>query len=143
MGQSLGARSPHGYHAPARSAGTDSDRSLEDESLHQPWNGGETLSVAIGQGYVLTTAIQLANLYASIANGGTLYRPYLVKEIESNDGKILKEYQPEVVDQTRLKEKTYELVKQGLWNVVNTPHGTAYSQRLAGMDFVGKTAPPK
>ncbi len=38
----------------------------------QEWNGGETLSVAIGQSYVLTTAIQLANLYASIANGGTV-----------------------------------------------------------------------
>ncbi len=43
------------------------------------------------------------------------------------------------MDQTRLQPKTFDLVRQGLWGVVNSPHGTAYSQRLPGMDFVGKT----
>ena len=107
--------------------------------FNQQWNAGETLSVAIGQGFVLTTVLQLANLYASIANGGTLYKPYLVKEIESYEGQTLKKYEPEIVDQTRLNPQTTELVKRGLWGVVNTPQGTAYRQRLDGMDFVGKT----
>jgi penicillin-binding protein 2 len=105
----------------------------------QIWNAGETLSVAIGQSFVLTTAIQLANLYASIANGGTVYKPFVVKATESWDGKTLVDTKPEVVYQTRLSPKTYQLIKEGLWGVVNTPHGTAYSQRLPGMDFVGKT----
>lgn len=106
---------------------------------NQPWTAGETLSVAIGQGYVLTTILQLANMYASIANGGTQYRPYLVKEIESNDSQVLQAFKPEPADPTRLKPKTYELIKRGLWGVINSPHGTAYHQRLPGMDFVGKT----
>ncbi|MBY0469558.1 penicillin-binding protein 2 [bacterium] len=105
----------------------------------QPWSAGETLLVGIGQSFVLTTGLQLANLYASIANGGTLYRPYLVKEIESYEGKVLKEFKPEVLDQTRLQPKTYQLIKQGLWGVVNNPTGTSYHQRLPGMDFVGKS----
>ncbi|HAR42017.1 MAG TPA: penicillin-binding protein 2, partial [Bdellovibrionales bacterium] len=45
--------------------------------FNQPWNPGETLSVAIGQSFVLTTALQLANMYAAIGNGGTVYRPFL------------------------------------------------------------------
>ncbi|MBC7691658.1 MAG: penicillin-binding protein 2 [Methylotenera sp.] len=106
---------------------------------NQVWTAGETLSVGIGQGYVLTTVLQLANMYASLANGGTLYKPYLIKEVESFDGNTLQTFNPEIVDQTRLKPKTYELVKQGLWAVINTQHGTAYAQRLPGMDFVGKT----
>lgn len=106
---------------------------------NQPWNAGETLSVAIGQSFVLTTAIQLANMYASLANGGTLYRPFIVKEIESFEGQVLKQFQPEALEQMNLNPKTVELVKQGLWGVANTPHGTAFAQRLPGMDFAGKT----
>ena len=62
----------------------------------QAWNAGETLSVAIGQSFVLTTAIQLANMYAAIGNGGTLYRPYIVKQIETYEGQVLKEFKPEI-----------------------------------------------
>ncbi len=105
----------------------------------QVWNTGETLSVAIGQSFVLATTLQLANAYASLANGGTLFRPSIVKEIESADGEVLKQFTPEVLDQTRLRPKTVELIKKGLWAVVNTPRGTAFSQRLPGMDFVGKS----
>ena len=107
--------------------------------FNQPWNLGETLYVAIGQSFVLTTAIQLANTYAAIANGGTTYRPFLIKEVESYDGEVLKKFKPEIIDQTRLKDKTYQLIKEGLWGAVNTPRGTAYSQRLPGMDMTGKT----
>jgi len=107
--------------------------------FNQPWNAGETATVAIGQSFVLTTALQLANLYAAIGNGGILYRPYIVKQIETADGKMVKEFPPEVLSQVHLKPKTIELVKQGLWGVVNSPIGTAYSQRLPDMDFVGKT----
>jgi penicillin-binding protein 2 len=111
----------------------------KQKRFNQPWNAGETLSVAIGQSFVLTTAVQLANLYASIANGGTLFRPHIVKEIESYGGQVLKEFKPEILDKTGLKPATYELVKQGLWGALNMPGGTAYLSRLPGMDFVGKT----
>jgi penicillin-binding protein 2 len=109
------------------------------ERLHQEWNDGETLSVAIGQSYTLVTALQLANAYGTIGNGGTLYRPYLVKAVESYEGQVLEEFHPEILDKAPLNPKTVELVKEGLWGVVNTPHGTAYTERLPGMDMAGKT----
>jgi penicillin-binding protein 2 len=105
----------------------------------EEWNAGETLSVAIGQSYVLTTALQLANVYASIGNGGTLHQPYIVKEIESNDGQPIEQFQPQVADRATISPRTRELIMQGLWGVVNAPGGTAASQKLPGMDFVGKT----
>jgi penicillin-binding protein 2 len=111
----------------------------KEQHFHQPWQAGETLSVAIGQGYVLTTVLQMANAYASIGNGGVLWKPFLVKSVESFEGRTLKEFKPEILSQTQLHPKTVELVKQGLWGVVNTPHGTAYKDRIPGVDFVGKT----
>lgn len=111
----------------------------KQKRFNQPWNPGETISVAIGQGYVLTTILQLANTYASIANGGTQYRPSFVRKIESIHGEVLSESKPEILDKTRLKPKTYELIRKGLWGVVNEPSGTAYSLRLPAMDFAGKT----
>lgn len=111
----------------------------KQKRLNQAWNPGETLSVAIGQGYVLTTILQLANTYASVANGGTQYRPFFVKRIESIDGQVISESKPEVLDQHRLKPATSKAVRDGLYNVVNDRTGTAFHQRLPGMDFVGKT----
>jgi penicillin-binding protein 2 len=111
----------------------------KQKALRQAWNPGETLHAAIGQGFVLSTAIQLANAYASLANGGTLYRPHIVNRIETYDGKVESEFPPEIMDSHRLKPKTVELVKRGLWNVINLPGGTGYAHRLPGMDFVGKT----
>ncbi len=111
----------------------------KQKRLNQAWNPGETLSVAIGQGYVLTTILQLANTFASIANGGTQYRPFFVKRIESIDGQVISESKPEPLDQHRLKPSTAKAIRDGMFDVVNTQGGTAYPQRLPGMDFVGKT----
>jgi penicillin-binding protein 2 len=107
--------------------------------LGQEWNEGETLSVAIGQSYTLVTALQLANAYATIGNGGTLYKPYLVKSVESYEGQVLEEFHPEIIDKVPFTGKTLELVKEGLWGVVNSPHGTAHNIFLPGMDMAGKT----
>ena len=107
--------------------------------FHQEWNPGETVSVAIGQSFVLTTVIQLANLYAAVANGGTLYRPYFVKEIQNYEREVKKRFEPEVLSKFKMKARTLELVRQGIWGAVNMQHGTAYASRLPGMDFAGKT----
>lgn len=111
----------------------------KQQRFNFPWSPGETLYVAIGQSFVLTTTIQLANAYASLVNGGTLFRPHIVKTIQSEDGKTLKEFLPQVLDKTKLKPETIDLVTQGLWGVVNAPGGTAYSQHIPGMEFAGKT----
>jgi len=103
------------------------------------WFQGETLSVGIGQGYVLTTPVQLASMIATVANEGTVYQPHLVKRIVDSDGKVLKEFPPQVSGRTGIKPESYRLVKDGLFAVVNEPHGTGAMARLSEVKVAGKT----
>ena len=96
----------------------------KEKKYKTKWYRGETLSVAIGQGYVLTTPIQLASMIATVANEGTVYRPHLVKRIIDPDGKVLKEFPPEVIKRINDKPAHFRLVKEGLLAVVNEPQGT-------------------
>lgn len=103
------------------------------------WYQGETLSVGIGQGYVLATPLQLAAMIATVANEGTVYKPHLVKKVVDFDGKVLKEYAPQVLNRITLKPETYRLVKEGLFAVVNEPRGTGGMARLYEVKVAGKT----
>ncbi|MFH1027077.1 MAG: penicillin-binding protein 2 [Pseudomonadota bacterium] len=103
------------------------------------WFHGETLPVAIGQGYVLTTPIQLASMIATVANEGTIYRPHLVKRIVDADGKPLRETKSEVIGTTSFSKESYRLVKQGLYAVVNESGGTGAQARLYDVKVAGKT----
>ena len=71
---------------PRETSGLIPTEAWKQKRFNQEWTAGETLSVAIGQSYALVTALQLANTYASIANGGTFYRPFLIKKINSAEG---------------------------------------------------------
>lgn len=103
------------------------------------WYHGETLPVAIGQGYVLMTPIQMASMIATVANEGTVYRPFLVKRIVDSDGKTLKEFKPEVIGRTGISPANFRLVKQGLFAVVNEAGGTGAMARLSEVRVAGKT----
>jgi penicillin-binding protein 2 len=105
----------------------------------QPWQTGETASCLIGQSYILTTPLQLAMAYATIANRGTLYRPYLVKEVFSNNGVVLEAPKPEVVSNVDISDKTWDAVQRGLYEVSNHPRGTAFWKRGRGLQMSGKT----
>ena len=103
------------------------------------WQMGETISISIGQGFNLTTPLQLANAFSTFANGGTLWRPRLVKYIESKDGKIYKEFLPEKRGELKLSPKTVEILNSALWGVVNEPGGTGHAARMLNIDVCGKT----
>ncbi|MGB9080099.1 MAG: penicillin-binding protein 2, partial [Desulfuromonadaceae bacterium] len=103
------------------------------------WFQGETLSVAIGQGAVLLTPIQLASMTATIANEGTIYRPHLVKRIVDADGKTLIDTKTEIIGNAPFSKEAYRLVKQGMLAVVNEPGGTGVAARLYDVKVAGKT----
>ncbi len=103
------------------------------------WYHGETLPVSIGQGAVLMTPIQLASMIATVANEGTVYRPYLVRRVVDADGKTLKEFKPELLGRTGIAADKFRLVKQGLFSVVNEPGGTGAMARLYDVRVAGKT----
>ncbi|MEW6427648.1 MAG: penicillin-binding protein 2 [Thermodesulfobacteriota bacterium] len=103
------------------------------------WQEGETLSVAIGQGFNLVTPLQLCIMTAATANGGKVYRPGLVERIFSADGEPLQHFEPEIIGELQFSPRHLDLVRQGLIGAVNEPHGTASKARLKGITVAGKT----
>ncbi len=104
-----------------------------------PWQGGETLSIAIGQGFNLATPLQMAVLAATVGNGGNRYRPMILSSIKLADGQILQKNEPRLTGKLPVSPVNLGLVKLGLWKVVNGEHGTARGSRLADIDMSGKT----
>jgi len=104
-----------------------------------PWQAGETLSVAIGQGFNLATPLQMVGMTAAIANGGTRYKPIILEAVKTPDGRILHQNEPQVIGKVPASQLTLELVKKGLWAVVNSDGGTARGSRLADIEISGKT----
>jgi penicillin-binding protein 2 len=111
----------------------------KEKRFGKKWYLGDTLSVAIGQGYVLTTPIQLASMIATVANEGTVYRPHLIKKVVDRDGNVLKEFPPQIIRKLSIKPNNFRLVKEGLFAVVNEPHGTGVAARLYEVKVAGKT----
>ena len=103
------------------------------------WQLGETISISIGQGYNLVTTLQLANAFGTFANGGTLWRPYIVKQIDSADGKVYKEFSPVKKGELHLSAKTIEILNDALKGVVNEPGGTGQNAKLSDIEVCGKT----
>lgn len=112
----------------------------EFEAREGTYQGGVRLNSAIGQGNVKATVLQLAVLYAAIANGGYVMTPYLVDHIETNEGKLVFTSQPQRRnDQPVIDPVDRERIHRGLVGVVNDEEGTAYSERLPTIVVAGKT----
>jgi penicillin-binding protein 2 len=103
------------------------------------WYPAETLSIAIGQGYVGVTPLQLADMAAAVANGGTLYKPQFVKELESLDGTAVKSFPPVIQSQVHIDREILERVRAGMAGVVNQPDGTAHAAKMDNVIVAGKT----
>ena len=100
---------------------------------------GFTLNMAIGEGDVIVTPLQLALAYSALANGGTLYQPQVVRSVETSDGAVVQEFPPRVRRQIALQPESLRRVTEALYDVVNDPNGTAYPARDPSLDVAGKT----
>jgi penicillin-binding protein 2 len=120
--------------------------------IHHPqerWSQAQTANVSIGQGYTLVSPLQLAMAYATAANGGTCYYPRLVDKVLNQDGSpVLDEHGKPAVSQTprvrsdlrrEVSPDQIELVRKGLWKVVNEDGGTGGRARLKNVQVAGKT----
>ncbi len=104
------------------------------------WQIGETLSIAIGQGYNLVTPIQLLVLTAAVGNGGVRYKPVIIRSIVSAEGKKIKGYsRPEPLGRLPVSKETIDIIRKGLWSVVNTRKGTGKIARIKNIFVSGKT----
>jgi penicillin-binding protein 2 len=94
--------------------------------------------LAIGQGAMQATPLQMANVAATVVNGGTLYRPHIVREIRSPHGRVLKTFDHEVIRKVNVTAESPKEVRAGMAQVTK-PWGTAYGLEIPGLPFSGKT----
>lgn len=103
-----------------------------------PWYLGDTANFSIGQGYVATTPIQMANVAAMVANNGVSYRPHLLKAVKDPRGVgKARLVEPEVLHKIDLSPEFWAELRRSLVRVVD--HGTAKGAQIANVEWGGKT----
>jgi penicillin-binding protein 2 len=124
----LGLGHRTGVDLPSEETGLVPSEEWVQRVFHRKWYAGETISVAIGQGAVTATPLQLAHTIGGIAMGGVFKQPHLLKDAP-NVGE----------ERFNISDSTVEKVTDAMYGVVNEAHGTAGALKLTGVDFSGKS----
>ena len=121
-------------------AGVVPDPDWKMEAVGDFWARGDAVNFAIGQGYFLATPLQLANAYAALANGGTLYQPHLTLDIVKLDGTVVKSGEVKENGKLPINAEQINWIRSALYDVINAPNGTA-TEAFAGIQqpVSGKT----
>jgi penicillin-binding protein 2 len=139
IAQSFGFGSPTGVDLPYEKSGLVPSEQWALEKRKSRWYPSETISVSIGQGPVLVTALQQARALAALVEGGKLPTPHLfLASQEPHSGKRLR-YNAETHTGPALDPAKLAIIKNGMWAVMNEPGGTAYGSRVPGLEGGGKT----
>lgn len=101
----------------------DLDRNITNNTM---WRPADTFNISMGQGRQNYTPLQLAVYVSTIANGGTVYEPYVVAEIRDSNGNIIQTHEPVVKHQADIDPETLKIVRDAMCKVTE-PGGTAYS----------------
>jgi penicillin-binding protein 2 len=135
----LGFMQASGINISGEKTGLIPDESWKLRVLKEPWFPGETLSLSIGQGYIMVTPMQILNAYQAIANNGTIYAPQIIKRVVTADGEVLREFTPQVLKRVEFKDSTFSFVRNALRGVVMEPGGTGRAAFVQGYEVGGKT----
>jgi penicillin-binding protein 2 len=139
MASEFGLDELSGIDLPGEKAGVlPTDDWLEDMGIKR-WNPGDSVVMAIGQGYLLVTPLREAVMMAAIANGGKIYKPRVVKQVISPLGDVVERRDPQIVREVPLHAEDLALVREGLTKVVGSNYGTGQKARLKGITMAGKT----
>ncbi len=120
-------------------SGTMPSSAWKQRRFHERWYPAETLSVAIGQGYVATTPLQMAQVAEVVANGGIRYRPQFVREVEGLDGNATRTYEPIIEDKIDFDPAVLTEIRNAMSDVVNGAGGTGHKAKLDGIEVCGKS----
>jgi len=107
-----------GIDLPGESQGSIPDKEWKREVLNEPWWDGDTYNLAIGQGYLKTTPIEVAASFAAIANGGKLLEPRVVKEVVNDKKEVVEEIKSEVIRENFIDPQYLQIVREGMREAV-------------------------
>jgi penicillin-binding protein 2 len=117
-----------GIDLPSEEPGLMPTQEWVERTFHRKWYAGEVISVAIGQGAVTTTPVQLARMIGGIASGGVFKQPHMLKDAP-NVGE----------ERIHISDSTVEKITDGMWGVINEPGGTGGQLKLTGIELSGKS----
>ena len=136
--RAFGLDKPTGVDLLGEIAGFVPDPRWKQRNFSSRWYDGDTINLAIGQGFLQTTPLQIAVLYSAIANRGAIYQPYLVKEIRDPiDNHIIKEFKPRLLRSIPLSSQSVKIVQEGMRRVIT--QGTARRLGHIALPIAGKT----
>jgi penicillin-binding protein 2 len=135
----LGART--GVDLPSETAGRVPTPEWKKQFSGLPWYTGDTYNIAVGQGDILVSPIQMAMAVSAIANGGSLLEPHFLDKVEDGTGVVVQSVQPKVVRRDFIAPANLALVRQGMRSAVHDPGGTAccFMDRDVPVAVAGKT----
>lgn len=133
----FGFGAPAGFDAGDEQGGLVPDAAYYDPARNRLWTPGKILNLAIGQGELLVTPLQMAMMTSAVANGGLLYKPYILDRVESPEGEPVETGEPGVRGRLPVSPETLRLIQESMISVVN--EGTARSARLPYAQLAGKT----
>ncbi len=134
----MGFGSRTGIDLPGEKTGLVPDPQWKIQARNEPWQLGETISVSIGQSFMLVTPIQITAHTALIANRGIRVTPHLFKSLSLNGKKNESTFNPPVNQRVNMDMSVFEQVIQGMWEAVNK-QGTGWAANVSGFDVCGKT----
>jgi penicillin-binding protein 2 len=126
MARAYGLGQKTGINGVNEVAGNVPDPKWKEATLGQPWFAGDGVNLAIGQGYLQATPLQMANVYAALANDGKLQTPLLIQKIIDPQGNVAQTLHSELIRQLPISTGTLNAIHQGMAGVTTTPLGTAY-----------------
>lgn len=126
-----------GIDVPGEEEGFLPSKAWKEEYKNEPWYIGDTYHLAIGQGDILVTPLQIASMTATIANGGTLYQPYVAERFSDQLGSIKQTHTPVAIREQVVSQSSIRTVQMGLREAVLT--GSARSLQSLPVTSAGKT----
>ncbi len=116
------------------------DPEWKQATYREGWGTGDTVNLAIGQGYLQVTPLQVARMMAAVANGGTLYRPYVVDRVVDSTGGVEPINQPQATGRLPISQVNLQIIQEALYGVTTASLGTA-THRFQGLSIpvAGKT----
>ena len=135
----FGIGSPTGIDIPGETNGTLPTPQWKRRAYDDQWYAGDTVNMAIGQGYVEVSPIQLLRVAAAVGNGGTLYRPYFVADVRDAHGQVATRFAPAIEGHVPVSADDLALVREGMLGAIESPYGTAYNVYIPGFHYAGKT----
>ena len=128
---------PTGIDLPGEAPGIVPDPEWKEETFGDPWYLGDTYNYGIGQGYLAVTPLQLLNVTATVANGGNVMVPHVVKEIVDEEGNVLRRIEPEVSHEVPISDENLAIMREAMRQAAS--YGTATRGASTVVETAGKT----